>query len=150
MVEILWEPKTNLQSDQRNGSQQNQRITDETKCWLDAVEDEHSFGKSYGQCMGETNKVCLCYTFTSSEDTQYWFGWWNTEHLFYRNQGNHEFITSCCWYHQWPKVTLSLTNLLTMKSKVIMLPPGEFSWPDICCRRQWRRVQHLSNGFWSR
>ena len=47
-------------------------------------------------------------------------------------------------------VTLSPANLLTIKSKVIMLPPGEFSRPDIYCRKQWRRVQHLSNEFWSR
>ena len=39
------------------------------------------------------------------------------------------------------KVTFSPASLLTMKSKVIMLPPG---------RRLWRRVQHLSKEFWSR
>ena len=38
------------------------------------------------------------------------------------------------------KVTFSPASLLTMKSKVIMLPPG---------RRLWRRVQHLSKEFWS-
>ena len=36
-----------------------------------------------------------------------------------------------------------------MKSKVIMPPPGEFSWPDIYCRKQWRRLQYLSNEFWN-
>ena len=39
------------------------------------------------------------------------------------------------------KVTFSPASLLTMKSKVIMLPPG---------RRLWRRVQHLGKEFWSR
>ena len=39
------------------------------------------------------------------------------------------------------KVTLSSASLLTMKSKVIMLPPR---------RRLWRRVQHLSKEFRSR
>ena len=48
------------------------------------------------------------------------------------------------------EVVLSPTNLLTMKSKVVMPPPGEFSRPDIYCRKRWRRVQHLSNEFWSR
>ena len=48
------------------------------------------------------------------------------------------------------KVALSPTNLLTMKSKVIMPSPGEFSRPDVYCRKRWRRVQHLSNEFWSR
>ena len=30
-----------------------------------------------------------------------------------------------------------------------MLSTGEFSRPGIYCRRRWRRVQHLSNEFWS-
>ena len=47
------------------------------------------------------------------------------------------------------EVTLSPASLLTVKSKVTMPPRGDFSRPDIYCRRQWRRVQHLSNEFWS-
>ena len=47
------------------------------------------------------------------------------------------------------KVTLTPTSLLTVKSKVIITPPGEFIWPDIYCRKRWRRVQHLGNKFWS-
>ena len=45
---------------------------------------------------------------------------------------------------------LSPINLLTMKSNVISPPPGVFQRADIYCRRRWRRVQHLSNEFWSR
>ena len=45
---------------------------------------------------------------------------------------------------------LSTVNLLTMKSKVVMQPPGHFTSPDQYCRKQWRRVQHLSNEFWNR
>ena len=30
-----------------------------------------------------------------------------------------------------------------------MLSTGKFSRPGIYCRRRWRRVQHLSNEFWS-
>ena len=48
------------------------------------------------------------------------------------------------------EVKLSPANLLTMKSKVTMSPPGEFSRPDTYCRKRWRRVQHLRNEFWSR
>ena len=44
----------------------------------------------------------------------------------------------------------SPTNLLTMTSKVIMPPPEEFSRPGIYCRKQWKKVQHLRNEFWSR
>ena len=36
-------------------------------------------------------------------------------------------------------------QLLTMKSKVIMPPPGEFQKEGIYYRKQWRRVQHLAN-----
>ena len=45
---------------------------------------------------------------------------------------------------------LSPVNLLTMKSKVVMPPPGHFTSPDRYCRKQWRRVQHLLNEFWNR
>ena len=47
-------------------------------------------------------------------------------------------------------IPLSPINLLTMKSKVVMPPPGAFSPPDVYSRKHWRRVQHISNEFWSR
>ena len=47
-------------------------------------------------------------------------------------------------------VPLSPSNILTMKSKVILPPPGNFSAADVHCRKRWRRVQHISNEFWSR
>ena len=45
---------------------------------------------------------------------------------------------------------LSPINLLTLKSRVVMPPPGVFTAPDIYCCKHWRRVQHISNEFWSR
>ena len=45
---------------------------------------------------------------------------------------------------------LSPVNILTMKSKVVSPPPGEFSKPDIYSRKCWRRIQHIANEFWSR
>ena len=45
---------------------------------------------------------------------------------------------------------LSPVNLLTMKSKAVMPPPGHFTSPDRYCRKHWRRIQHLSNEFWNR
>ena len=45
---------------------------------------------------------------------------------------------------------ISLNNILTMKTKVVMPPPGVFQKPDLYCRSRWRRIQHLSNEFWSR
>ena len=44
-------------------------------------------------------------------------------------------------------VPLSPINLLTMKSGVVMPPPGVFKSADMYCRKQWKRVQHLSNAF---
>ena len=45
---------------------------------------------------------------------------------------------------------LSPINLLTLKSRVVMLPPGVFTASDIYCHKHWRRVQHISNEIWSR
>ena len=45
---------------------------------------------------------------------------------------------------------LSPNHLLTMKSKVILPPLGQFQRPDLYCRKRWRRVQYLANEFWSR
>ena len=41
-------------------------------------------------------------------------------------------------------------NLLTLKSRVVMPPPGVLTAPDIYCRKHWTRVQHISNEFWSK
>ena len=48
------------------------------------------------------------------------------------------------------EVALSPSHILTMKSKVVMPPPGVFGKPDLYCQRRWRRIQHISNEFWSR
>ena len=44
---------------------------------------------------------------------------------------------------------LAPSNILTMKSKVMMPPTGDFSKPDLYCRKRWCCVQHISNEFWS-
>ena len=43
---------------------------------------------------------------------------------------------------------LSPINLLTMKSRVVMPSPGNFTTPDRYSKKQWRRVQHVGNKFW--
>ena len=48
------------------------------------------------------------------------------------------------------ELPLSLANILNMKSKVVMPPPGEFSKPDLYCRKRWRCIQHGINEFWLR
>ena len=45
---------------------------------------------------------------------------------------------------------LTPNHLLTMKSKIVLPPPGSFQEADKYSRRCWRRVQHLTNEFWSR
>ena len=45
---------------------------------------------------------------------------------------------------------LTPNHLLTMKTKVVLPPPGSFQSADLYCRKRWRRVQHLANEFWSR
>ena len=47
-------------------------------------------------------------------------------------------------------IPLSPINLLTLKSKVVIPPPGVFTTPVIYCHKHWRRVKHGSNEFWSR
>ncbi|XP_064641265.1 uncharacterized protein LOC135496078 [Lineus longissimus] len=45
---------------------------------------------------------------------------------------------------------LSPSQLLTLKAKVVLPPPGVFEKTDLYCRRRWRRVQALANEFWVR
>ena len=47
-------------------------------------------------------------------------------------------------------VPLTPDHPLTMKSKVLLAPPGTFAPADIYARKRWRCVQHLANEFWSR
>ena len=45
---------------------------------------------------------------------------------------------------------LTPNHLLTMKSKVVMPPPGDFQRADLYLSKRWRRVQYLANEFWNR
>ena len=45
---------------------------------------------------------------------------------------------------------LTPNHILTMKSKVILPPPGNFQKEDVYLRKRWKRVQYLANVFWSR
>ena len=44
---------------------------------------------------------------------------------------------------------LTPNMLLTMKSNVILPPPGHFQREDMYMRKRWRHVLHLANLFWS-
>ena len=45
---------------------------------------------------------------------------------------------------------LTPNHLLTMKSKVILPPPGNIVKEDVYARKRWRQVQYLSSEFWAR
>ena len=45
---------------------------------------------------------------------------------------------------------LTPNHLLTMKTKVVLPPPGTFQSVDKYCRKRWKHVQHLANQFWVR
>ena len=45
---------------------------------------------------------------------------------------------------------LTPNHILTMKSRVVLSPPGAFTSEDIYCRKRWRAVQYLANQFWTR
>ena len=47
-------------------------------------------------------------------------------------------------------IPISPSNLLTLKSSVVLPPPGKFQDADVYSRKRWRRVQHLANEFWTR
>ena len=41
-------------------------------------------------------------------------------------------------------------HLLTLKSQVVLPPPGSFEQLDLYSRKRWRQVQYLANQFWIR
>lgn len=45
---------------------------------------------------------------------------------------------------------LTPNHLLTMKYSVPLPPPGKFASEDLYARKRWRRVQYLTQQFWSR
>lgn len=45
---------------------------------------------------------------------------------------------------------LTPNHILTMKSSVILPPPGRFVKEDVYLRKRWRKVQYLANEFWAR
>ncbi|XP_052445763.1 uncharacterized protein LOC127987458 [Carassius gibelio] len=45
---------------------------------------------------------------------------------------------------------LTPNHILTMKTSIILPPPGEFVKEDLYLHKRWRKVQYLANEFWSR
>ena len=40
------------------------------------------------------------------------------------------------------------SNILTMKTSVVIPPPSTFQGADLCCRKTWKCVQDITNEFW--
>lgn len=45
---------------------------------------------------------------------------------------------------------LTPNHILTMKTNIVLPPPGEFMRDDIYSKKRWRRVQFIANEFWNR
>ena len=45
---------------------------------------------------------------------------------------------------------LTPNHLLTMKTKLLLPPPGDFPKEEMYARQRWRKVQHLAQEFWNR
>ena len=45
---------------------------------------------------------------------------------------------------------LSTAELIAMKLKFVLIPPGQFQKADVNYHRRWQRAQHLANEFCSR
>ena len=48
------------------------------------------------------------------------------------------------------QIPLLPSNLLPVKTNVVMPPPGVFTKPHLYSRRRWRRMQHIAEVFWQR
>ena len=119
---------------------------------MDPAEKESSYCLQYGRSEGVLNKIC---TFNLGSTTKILGTSLNDESFRtflaeVKAIVNKRPITSKSISDVHIPVPLCPTQLLAMKSRVIMPPPGEFQKEDIYCRKQWERVQHLANEFLSR
>ena len=119
---------------------------------MDALEMKSTFSQQYGWSMGEqirsarTILTSLLKTHgTSLNDESL-----RTLLIEVEAIANSRPLTTDLLSHVYSMIPLSPTNLLTLKSREVMPPTGCFTAPDIYCCKHWRRVQHISNEFWSR
>ena len=81
--------------------------------------------------------------------------WWNLKLITKERDDQNPSIQSIfslghqeCWSSK--AICLTPANLPTLKSKVILPPPGWFLSTDIYSRKRSRKVQHIANESWSR
>ena len=63
---------------------------------------------------------------------------------------NNRPLTTSSLYDVSASEPLTPNHILTMKTKVMVAPPGEFMKHDVYSVKRWRRVQYMVNEFWSR
>ena len=112
---------------------------------------EPSLGKSYGWSLGATDSVSKSHSGITFENIWRVPGWWVFVYCNGRTRNHLESQAPDRRNSQWSNKSTALVtwNILTMKSKAVSPPPGEFSKPDIYSRKRWRRIQHIANEFWS-
>ena len=129
-----------------------------TRKWsrLDSIARQPTWYLSYGKGLRTQNSIWKNYFGGFVEDQQSSFEWWITQNI----DGTHN-IEHWAYITSRPltvetisgsksEIPLLPSNLLTMKTSVLMPPPGEFSKLDVYSKRRWWRVQHIAGEFWSR
>ena len=105
---------------------------------------------SYRKGQGTPSWICKNYFGRIDEVPQSLLEWWITQNI---DGWSWAYLkTTLCGDHQWLKKwkPISPSNLLMMKTSVVMPPPGEFSKPDAYSKRRWQHVQHIAEESWSR
>ena len=59
-------------------------------------------------------------------------------------------LSVCDLYDPLSSGILTPNQLITMKTKIVLPPPGNFTQPDLYSRKRWRRIQYVLNIFWSK
>ena len=115
------------------------------------TEKESSTANNVGG-VGVPNKVCCFNLGSTTQNTWNKSEWWIALNISCWSRSYHitRPITSEFSSDAHSLVSLCPMQLLTMKSRVVMPPSGEFQKEGICCRKQWRCVQHLANEFWGK
>ena len=113
---------------------------------------EPTVSKSHGRSLGSADPLRSQNFWFPADQLQSSTRWWHVEDAAVWICSNCKLspLTTDSIYNPTSLNPLSPQRLLTMKSSIILPPPGKFDKADMYCKRRWRRVQHLTNEFWHR